>query len=62
MDTNTVERTKEDERNLSVETILLMEAHDLLLGGFAKREANQILDQTRKAIYIHICMDRIMVQ
>ena len=55
MDTNTVERIKEDERNLSVETILLMEARDLLLGGFAKREANQILDQNMKSnIYTYM--------
>lgn len=35
----------EDERNLTQGIILWMKAHDHLLVGFAKTEANQILDQ-----------------
>jgi hypothetical protein len=55
MDINTGEQIKEDERNLPLETILQMEARDPLLDGFAKREADQILDQNmRSNIYIHM--------
>jgi hypothetical protein len=54
MDINTGERMKEDERNLPLDTILRMEARDPLLDDFAKREANQILDQNmRSNIYIY---------
>ena len=55
MDINTGEPIKEDERNLQLETIFLMEARDPLLVGFAKREANQILDQNmRSNIYTYM--------
>jgi hypothetical protein len=55
MDINTGEQIKEDERNLPLETILQMEARDPLLDGFAKREADQILDQNmRSNIYTHM--------
>ena len=55
MDINTGERIKEDERNLPLETILLMEARNPLLDGFAKREANQILDiNMRSNIYTYM--------
>lgn len=46
MDINTGERIKRDERNLPLETILLMEVHDPLLVGFAKKKQIRFLTKT----------------